>query len=124
MGCQAFCEQVGRAAQACGHGCRGRNSGGRGRAPRPVRTRPQPVPIRERVGDREFRLDARGFWQVHRAAAQTLTEAAGRLRKSKAASELFGDTFVEHYAQSREWEEREFRKYVTDWELARYFEII
>ena len=55
---------------------------------------------------------------------QTLIEAAGRLRKSKAASELFGDTFVEHYAQSREWEEREFSKYVTDWELARYFEII
>lgn len=55
---------------------------------------------------------------------QTLTEAAGRLRKSKAARELFGKEFVEHYAQSREWEEREFRKAITDWELARYFEII
>lgn len=55
---------------------------------------------------------------------QTLSEAAGRLRQSKAAHELFGDVFVEHYAQSREWEEREFRKYVTDWELQRYFEII
>lgn len=55
---------------------------------------------------------------------QTLTEAAGRLRKSKAAVELFGKDFVEHYAQSREWEEREFRKAITDWELARYFEII
>lgn len=54
----------------------------------------------------------------------TLTEAAGRLRKSKAAQELFGREFVEHYAQSREWEEREFRKHITDWELARYFEII
>lgn len=55
---------------------------------------------------------------------QTLTEAAGRLRKSKAANDLFGEAFVEHYAQSREWEEREFRKYITDWELQRYFEII
>ena len=55
---------------------------------------------------------------------QTLTEAAGRLRKSKAANDLFGAAFVEHYAQSREWEEREFRKYITDWELQRYFEII
>ncbi len=55
---------------------------------------------------------------------QTLIEAAGRLRKSKAAHELFGEDFVEHYAQSREWEEREFRKYITDWELQRYFEII
>ncbi|TDQ02831.1 MULTISPECIES: class I SAM-dependent RNA methyltransferase [Microbacteriaceae] len=42
---------------------------------RNVRPRRRPVPIRERVGDREFRLDARGFWQVHRAAAQTLTQA-------------------------------------------------
>ena len=25
---------------------------------------------------------------------------------------------------TREWEEREFRKAITDWELARYFEII
>lgn len=54
----------------------------------------------------------------------SLTEAAGRLRKSKAAKELFGLEFVEHYAQSREWEEREFRKAITDWELSRYFEII
>lgn len=55
---------------------------------------------------------------------QTLIEAAGRLRRSKAARELFGDDFVEHYAQSREWEERESRKYISDWELQRYFEII
>lgn len=55
---------------------------------------------------------------------QTLYEAAGRLRKSKAAIELFGDEFVEHYAQSREWEEREFRRSITDWEMNRYFEII
>lgn len=54
----------------------------------------------------------------------TLTEAAHRLRESEAAENLFGREFVEHYAQSREWEEREFRKYITDWELARYFEII
>lgn len=54
----------------------------------------------------------------------TLFEAAGRLRRSKAARDLFGDAFVEHYAQSREWEEREFRKAITDWELQRYFEII
>ncbi len=31
--------------------------------------------IVERVGDRDFRLDVRGFWQVHRHAAQTLTTA-------------------------------------------------
>lgn len=54
----------------------------------------------------------------------TLMEAAGRLRESKAARDWFGDEFVEHYAATREWEEREFRKAITDWELQRYFEII
>ena len=43
---------------------------------------------------------------------------------SKPARNLFGDAFVEHYAATREWEEREFRKAITDWELERYFEII
>lgn len=32
-------------------------------------------PIVERVGDREFQLDAAGFWQVHSSAAETLTRA-------------------------------------------------
>ena len=45
-------------------------------------------------------------------------------RAPQAARELFGDTFVEHYAATREWEEREARKAITDWQLARYFEII
>lgn len=54
----------------------------------------------------------------------TLTEAAGRLRKSVAARELFGEAFVEHYAYTREWEDAEQRKAVTDWQLKRYFEII
>ena len=58
------------------------------------------------------------------ALPATLWEAAQRLKASKAARALFGDEFVEHYAATREWEEREFRKHVTDWELARYFEII
>jgi len=54
----------------------------------------------------------------------TLYQAAARLQESAAAVELFGAPFVEHYAQTRFWEEREFRKAVTDWELERYFEII
>jgi glutamine synthetase len=59
-----------------------------------------------------------------RQLPRTLTEAADWLAKSKPARELFGAAFVEHYAASREWEEREFQRAVTDWELARYFEII
>ena len=54
----------------------------------------------------------------------TLYEAAQRLADSAPARALFGDTFVEHFAATRQWEEREFRKAITDWELARYFEII
>ena len=54
----------------------------------------------------------------------TLWDAAQRWRKSKAAHELFGSEFINHFAATREWEEREFRKHVTDWELNRYFEII
>ncbi len=54
----------------------------------------------------------------------TLWEAAQRLKASKSARALFGDAFVEHYAASREWEEREARKHVSDWQLQRYFEII
>lgn len=43
--------------------------------PRPdgARAGGTPEVVRERVGDREFRVDAGGFWQVHRLAARTLT---------------------------------------------------
>ncbi len=54
----------------------------------------------------------------------SLAEAAGRLQRSKAARDLFGDGFVDHCAATRLWEEREYRRNVTDWELGRYFEII
>lgn len=58
------------------------------------------------------------------ALPKTLSNAAAALRGSEAARGLFGDEFVDHYAATREWEDREFRKHITDWELARYFEII
>ncbi len=54
----------------------------------------------------------------------TLWDAAERLAASAPARTLFGDAFVEHHAATRQWEEREFRRAVTDWELRRYFEII
>lgn len=60
----------------------------------------------------------------HLALPRTLWDAAQRLKQSRMAREYFGDAFVEHFAATREWEEREFRKHITDWELARYFEII
>ncbi|MFN8608884.1 MAG: glutamine synthetase [Vulcanimicrobiota bacterium] len=54
----------------------------------------------------------------------TLWDAAQRLKGSQRARSLFGDAFVDHFAATREWEERELRKTITDWELRRYFEII
>lgn len=59
-----------------------------------------------------------------RALPRSLGAAAERLRASQPARALFGETFVDHYAATREWEEREARKAVTDWQLSRYFEII
>jgi glutamine synthetase len=54
----------------------------------------------------------------------SLGDAAAKFTRSKPAREIFGAAFVEHYAATRDWEDRESRKAVTDWELARYFEII
>lgn len=48
---------------------------GRGARPRAAKRRKAPAPevVLERVGGRDFRVDAGGFWQVHRLAAHTLT---------------------------------------------------
>ena len=58
------------------------------------------------------------------ALPSNLDEATRRFEKSKIARELFGDDFVEHFAATRHWEWRQFGRAVSDWELARYFEII
>ena len=54
----------------------------------------------------------------------TLREANGLLASSKAARELFGADFVDHYVRTRDWEVRAYERAVTDWELERYFEVI
>jgi glutamine synthetase len=40
------------------------------------------------------------------------------------ARDFFGDEFVDHFSATREWEVREYRKHISQWELDRYFEII
>jgi glutamine synthetase len=55
---------------------------------------------------------------------RNLQLATQRLADSKLAHEVLGDDFVSHYVATREWEWRQFQDAVTDWELARYFEII
>jgi glutamine synthetase len=54
----------------------------------------------------------------------SLEEATDLLDRSRVMRDLLGDRFVDHFVATRRWEVREFRKHVSDWELARYFEII
>ncbi|MEQ8525809.1 glutamine synthetase family protein [Gracilimonas sp.] len=55
---------------------------------------------------------------------KTLTEATEQMKSSDIATELFGESFVNHFIKTREWEWQQFNSKVTDWELKRYFEII
>lgn len=58
------------------------------------------------------------------ALPRTLDEATQALAGSEVATELFGADFVDHFVKTRQWEWRQFRSAVTDWELKRYFEIV
>ena len=57
-------------------------------------------------------------------APRTLNETTRIFAKSEVAREMLGDTFVEHFAATRDWEWRQWLDGVTDWELKRYLEII
>ncbi|MBI5716188.1 MAG: glutamine synthetase [Burkholderiales bacterium] len=57
-------------------------------------------------------------------APRSLLETTRSFRASAIARDWLGDTFVEHFAATREWEHRQWQDAVTDWELKRYFEII
>jgi predicted RNA methylase len=52
----------------------------------------KPATIVERVGDREFRLAENGFWQVHRDAARTLSDAV----RSQTRADLFDPRAANH----------------------------
>jgi glutamine synthetase len=58
------------------------------------------------------------------ALPRTLADANRRLQKSKAAREVLGAPFVDHYVRTRDWEVREYQKSVSDWEVRRYFETV
>ncbi|MGE0496597.1 MAG: glutamine synthetase family protein [Ramlibacter sp.] len=57
-------------------------------------------------------------------APRTLIETTRQFSRSQIARDMLGDTFVDHFAATREWEWRQWLDGVTDWELKRYFEII
>lgn len=53
---------------------------------------------------------------------RTLRAATETLRSSAFLREAFGDDVVDHYTRNAEWEQEEFDRVVTDWEIARGFE--
>ncbi|WP_050521048.1 glutamine synthetase family protein [Pseudorhodobacter antarcticus] len=53
---------------------------------------------------------------------QTLRAATITLRNSAFLREAMGDDVVNHYTRAAEWEQEEFDRVVTDWEIARGFE--
>ena len=53
---------------------------------------------------------------------QTLRAATETLRGSQFLREALGDDVVDHYARAAEWEQDEFDRAVTDWEIKRGFE--
>jgi len=69
----------------------------------------------------EFRGDAYAAKRA-REVPTTLRGAATALKKSKALRAAFGDEVVDHYVHAAEWEQFEYDRRVTDWEIARGFE--
>ena len=53
---------------------------------------------------------------------RTLRAATESLRNSAFLREAFGDDVIDHYTRAAEWEQEEFDRVVTDWEIARGFE--
>lgn len=53
---------------------------------------------------------------------QTLRKARETLRNSAFLREAMGDEVIDHYTRAAEWEQEEFDRAVTDWEIARGFE--
>ena len=52
----------------------------------------------------------------------TLREATETLRNSTMLRKAMGDGVVDHYVRCAAWEQEEFDRVVTDWEIARGFE--
>jgi glutamine synthetase len=53
---------------------------------------------------------------------KTLREATEIMRNSKMLRAAFGDDVIDHYVHNAEWEQFEYDRRVTDWELKRGFE--
>jgi glutamine synthetase len=57
-----------------------------------------------------------------REVPKTLREATDLMKKSKMLRAAFGDEVIDHYVHTAEWEQFEYDRRITDWELKRGFE--
>ncbi len=69
----------------------------------------------------EFKGDAYGA-QKARGIPETLRDATATLNKSKMLRAAMGDDVIDHYVHAAKWEQFEYDRRVTDWEVARGFE--
>jgi glutamine synthetase len=53
---------------------------------------------------------------------RTLRDATDALNRSQMLREAFGDAVIDHYVRAARWEQEEFDRFVTDWEVQRGFE--
>ena len=57
-----------------------------------------------------------------REIPKTLRGATAALKESKMLREAFGDDVIDHYVRAADWEQEEYDRRITDWEVARGFE--
>ncbi|RYG79509.1 MAG: glutamine synthetase, partial [Alphaproteobacteria bacterium] len=57
-----------------------------------------------------------------REVPKTLRDAIEALKKSKMLKDALGEKVISHYVHTAEWEQFEYDRRVTDWELKRGFE--
>jgi len=62
------------------------------------------------------------FGKKLREVHKTLRDATTALKKSKMLADAFGQKVIDHYVHTAEWEQFEYDRRVTDWELKRGFE--
>lgn len=77
---------------------------------------------RKRTLEPEFRGDAYGGDATARRVPPTLREAVAALDGSAMLRDAFGDDVIDHYLHAARWEQAEYDRRVTDWEVARGFE--
>ena len=57
-----------------------------------------------------------------REIPKTLREAIEHLQGSAMLRQAFGDGVIDHYVHTARWEQFEYDRRITDWELKRGFE--